>query len=220
MPSCCSPGSYAKIFGPKQAGRDARRYRKKGLDRTARLMVEQAAMEHATVLEVGGGVGAISLELLKRGASRATNIELSPAYDDQAWELVREAHVEEQVERRIDDFARAEVPPTDVVAMHRVVCCYPDYEELLGTASDHARHILVFSFPRETWWCRVAIRVMNAILRLRRCGFRAYVHPVAGLLAVPASHGLTLEFEQRGTDLAHGSVPALTRRGRSLYSGG
>ena len=198
MPSCCSPGSYAKIFGAKQAGRDARRYRKKGLDRTARLMVEQAAMEHASVLEVGGGVGAISLELLKRGASRATNIELSPEYDDQAWELVREAHVEEQVERRVDDFARAEVPPADIVAMHRVVCCYPDYEELLSTASDHARHMLVFSFPRETWWWRIAMRVMNAILQLRRCGFRAYVHPVAGLLAVPASHGLALEFDHEG----------------------
>jgi magnesium-protoporphyrin O-methyltransferase len=102
------------------------------------------------------------------------------------------------VERRVGDFVRDAVPSADIVAMHRVVCCYPDYEELLGAASDHARRALAFSFPRETWWWRVGMRAMNAIMRLRRSGFRAYVHPVAGLLKVPADHGLSLAFEHEG----------------------
>ena len=73
MPSCCSPSSYAEIFGAKQAGRDARRYRKKGLDPTAQLMVDHVGdSEGAVVLEVGGGIGAIGLELL-RSRSLACN---------------------------------------------------------------------------------------------------------------------------------------------------
>ena len=64
--------------------RSPRKYRKDGLDKTARLMVEFLAaqgIEGATVLEIGGGVGEIEIELLKRGAARAVNLELSPAYE-------------------------------------------------------------------------------------------------------------------------------------------
>jgi magnesium-protoporphyrin O-methyltransferase len=62
----------------------AHRYRKRGLDRPARRMVEflqSRGIDGATVLEVGGGIGEIQLELLKRGAQRTVNLELSPAYD-------------------------------------------------------------------------------------------------------------------------------------------
>src|SRR4051794_5268088 len=56
--------------------------------------LERAGLEDATVLEIGGGVGEIHLELLKRGAARAVNLELSPAYDAEAARLVREAAVD------------------------------------------------------------------------------------------------------------------------------
>jgi len=82
--------------------------------------------------------------------------------------------------------------------MHRVVCCYPDYETLLTAASDHARSSLVFSFPRETWWWRLGVRALNLAQRVRRRDFRAYVHPVASLLAVPPRRGLSLAFEHEG----------------------
>jgi hypothetical protein len=39
------------------------------------------------------------------------------------------------------------VAPADLVILHRVVCCYPDYERLLTAAADHARRALVFSYP-------------------------------------------------------------------------
>jgi cyclopropane fatty-acyl-phospholipid synthase-like methyltransferase len=199
MATCCSSGSYGEIFGAKQARRDARRYRKKGLDGTAQLMVDHVGdPEGATVLEVGGGVGAIGLELLKRGARHATNVDLSPAYDVEALALAREAGVEDRIERRVGDFVQDGVPRADVVAMHRVVCCYPDYERLLGAASDHAGSALVFSFPRETWWWRFGVRALNLVQRVRRRDFRAYVHPVARLQRVPTRHGLVLEFEHEG----------------------
>ena len=41
-----------------------------------------------TVLEVGGGVGAIQLELLRAGAAGTTNVELSAAYEPYAAELL------------------------------------------------------------------------------------------------------------------------------------
>ena len=70
------------MFNSRFARRMATRYRKRGLDKTAQRMVDlltQAGVQGANVLEIGGGVGEIQLELLKRGAASATNLELSPA---------------------------------------------------------------------------------------------------------------------------------------------
>ena len=80
MAGCCNPRGCDKFFTPRFARRMATRYRKRGLDQTARRMVEfleQRGIEGATVLEIGGGVGEIQIELLKRGAARSVNLELS-----------------------------------------------------------------------------------------------------------------------------------------------
>src|SRR5207248_481652 len=64
---CCTPSGYDELFGAKQAQKDARRYRKKGLHAPARWIVDSVrsrGIEGATVVEPGGGVGAIQLELL------------------------------------------------------------------------------------------------------------------------------------------------------------
>src|SRR3712207_8145994 len=44
----------------------------------------------STVLEIGGGVGEIQIELLRRGAASATNLELSPAYEQEGARLLDE----------------------------------------------------------------------------------------------------------------------------------
>src|SRR5205823_268190 len=136
-------------------------------------------VEGASVLEIGGGVGEIQLELLARGAARATNLELSPGYDDDAVRLAREAGVEDRVERRLHDIAvdPGGVEPVDVVVLHRVVCCYPDYERLLGAAADHARRLLVFSHPPRNPISRAIVAAQNLAFRARGSDFRTFAHP-------------------------------------------
>ncbi|HEV8561496.1 MAG TPA: methyltransferase domain-containing protein, partial [Actinophytocola sp.] len=149
MAECCRPRRYEQFFGPRFARRVAKHYRKRGLDRTARRMVAflaQHELDGASVLEVGGGVGEIQIELMKLGAAHAVNLELSPAYDAEANRLLQEAGLRGRADRRLHDIAvdPDAVEPADVVVLHRVVCCYPDYERLLTSAADHARHLLVF----------------------------------------------------------------------------
>jgi magnesium-protoporphyrin O-methyltransferase len=143
------------------------------------LVDEVAArgVEAATVLEPGGGVGAIELELLKRGADRATVVELSHGYDAPAAELTREAGAEERIERLHGDFVEQAslVGEADVVVMHRVVCCYPDAERLVAAAAQRAQRLLALSFPRDTWWLRLAARVANVFFRLIG-GIETYIH--------------------------------------------
>lgn len=181
----------------------AKRYRKRGLDRAARRMVEflaQHGLEGSTVLEVGGGVGEIEIELLKRGAARAVNLELSSAYDAEASQLLKEAGLEHRVERRVHDIAADPhgVEPADVVVLHRVVCCYPDYERLLGAAGEHARRLVVFSHPPRNVVSRLLFASQNLLFRVRRLEFRTFTHPPADMLAVLEKRGLRHTFTHRG----------------------
>lgn len=194
MSACCS-GGYERFFGKRVARRDARRYRRRGLDRTGQRLVDELAARDvggASILEPGGGVGALDLELLKRGAGHATVIELSHGYDAEAASLAREVGLTERIERRHGDFVEQTtlVDDADVVVMHRVVCCYPDAEQLVGAASGHARRLLALSFPRDTWWLRWGSRCANVFFRLIG-GIETYIHPPAVVERAAVSAGLT-----------------------------
>jgi magnesium-protoporphyrin O-methyltransferase len=181
----------------------AKRYRKRGVDRTARHMIEfleQRGLRGTSVLEIGGGIGEIQIELLKRGAACAVNLELSPAYDQEASALLREVGLEDRVERRVDDIAvdGTEIEPADVVVLHRVVCCYPDYEKLLAAVAEHSRQAVAFSHPRRNMVSRAFVAAQNMVFRLRRREFRAFVHAPAAMYGVLEQRGLRHTFQHDG----------------------
>jgi len=202
--SCCNPRGCDRLFGSRFARRVAGRYRKRGLDKTARRMVaflEQRGIDGASVLEIGAGLGEIHIELLKRGAERAVALELSPAYDREAEPLLRALGLEQRVARRVHDVAADPdaVEPADIVVLHRVVCCYPDYERLLGAAAARARRLLVFSYPPRNAASRFAVACQNLLFRLARKEFRTFAHPPRAMLGVLGERGLRRTFEHHGT---------------------
>jgi 2-polyprenyl-3-methyl-5-hydroxy-6-metoxy-1,4-benzoquinol methylase len=203
MSGCCTPKGYRWIFSERQAHVEAKRYRRKGLDATSKRIFEflkRLGVEGRTVLEVGGGVGAIQIELLKAGAARAVNIELIPTYEDEAAALLQETGLTERVDRRVMDFATngAAVEGADIVIMNRVICCYPDMPRLAGAAADHARETLVMSFPRRSWWPRIGFGLGNAVLRLTRREFHIFLHPPKEILATSEQHGLRTVLDEPG----------------------
>jgi magnesium-protoporphyrin O-methyltransferase len=203
MPACCNPRGCDGFFSERFARRMARRYRKRGLDKTARRMVaflEQRGVAGATVLEIGGGVGEIEIELLRRGAARSVNLELSPAYQREARRLALEAGVERRIDWRLQDIAAdpAGVEPADIVVLHRVVCCYPDYARLLTAAARCARRCVVFSHPPRNAASRLVAAAQNVGLRLLGREFRTFVHPPSAMLASLAAEGLTPSFAHDG----------------------
>jgi len=198
---CCDPTDYRRLFSRKSAARDARRFRRRGLTGTARALVELAGeVSGATVLDVGGGIGSMELVLLAAGAERATNVEISGGYEEQATALLAERGLADRVDRRVADFVTegAAVEPHDLVVLHRVVCCYPDVDALMTAAADHALTRLVLTYPQERLPIRLGLRVVNLWLRVSGCGFRTYVHPVARILGAAEARGLRLERRERG----------------------
>jgi hypothetical protein len=199
MKGCCPPPG-AEIFTERVARRDAARYRKHGLGKVGRRLVELVTGKGGDVLEIGGGIGALQIELLRAGAAEhAVNVELSPAYEQEASALLEESGLGQRVDRRLLDFGRdaAEVEPADIVLMNRVVCCYPDMPTLVGAAADRTRRVLALSYPPDTWPFRAVALMINLWCRVSRNEFRFFVHSPAAILAVAAEHGLSLGTRER-----------------------
>jgi len=207
MGECCGPEGYDDTFDDRFARRMARRYRRRGLSRPEQALVgflTERGIEGASVLEIGGGMGEVHVALLQQGAARATNLEISQNYEAQAAQLLESSGVADRVQRRFLDIAQTpdEVEPADIVVLHRVVCCYPDYERLLGAAGSKARQLLVFSHPPPNLFSRAVIGFDNTLRRLRGNDFRAFVHPPDAMLSVLAGAGLRPTYRWRGVGWA------------------
>jgi magnesium-protoporphyrin O-methyltransferase len=155
----------------------------------------------ASVLEIGGGVGALQLELLAKGASRTTNLELVDAYETDARDLANAAGMGDRMTRRQVDVAATpdQVEAHDIVVLHRVVCCYPDYERLLTAAADHAKRLLVFSHPPRNWVSRTLTGLQGIGFRVMGKSFRTFAHPPAAMVAVAESRGMRTDYTYRGS---------------------
>lgn len=210
MSGCCGPAPgntdptrYSAVFTPKFSRSITRRYERKGLRPVEQRIVDFLAgtgLDGASVLEVGGGVGEIQLELLKRGAGRTENLELSDAYEANADRLIERAGLRGRVSRRLGvDIAETPdaVEPADVVVLHRVVCCYPDYEKLLGAAAVHARRAVVFSYPPRNWFHRAGFTALNGLMRATGKTYRGYTHDPAAMIEVVRRHGLEPAYQYR-----------------------
>jgi 2-polyprenyl-3-methyl-5-hydroxy-6-metoxy-1,4-benzoquinol methylase len=205
MSGCCDPDDYQSVFSGRFARRQSKRYRRRGLTPAARGIVDFATsrgIAGATVLEIGGGVGQIQVELLRRGASHVTNLEISQNYEAEAARLLVEAGMTDLVTRRFLDIAQApeEVQPADVVVLHRVVCCYPDYARLLSVAAGHARKTLVYSHPAANVVNRVQFGAENAYRRISGNDFRAFIHPPEAMIRAVESEGLAVAYRHHARD--------------------
>ena len=202
---CCSPGdsSFDRQFDARHAAQDLREYREKGPAATTRALIEALGagdIDGQTVLDIGAGVGAIHHHLLRSGAATAVDVDASRAYISAAREEAeRQGHLQ-RVRYVTGNFVTlaAEVDPADLVALDRVICCYPDMAALVGRSAALARRRYGLVYPRDSWLGRVGIAVLNAGYRLSRSPFRAYVHRTADVDAILAAQGLVKRLHRTG----------------------
>ena len=189
MHSCSCNSRYLdaeRQFGPEIATRDLERYRRKGPDGASRALLE--ALRHQlrlgdSLLDIGAGVGVLDFELLHMGVNTATLVDASPAYVEAAGREAAQRRLTDYIQRVVGDFTRlvGVLAPAHVVTLHRVVCCYPDYESLLNAAAKHTRRVLALSYPHPRWHIRAWLALENARRRMIGNPFRVHVHPPAAM---------------------------------------
>jgi magnesium-protoporphyrin O-methyltransferase len=191
--SCCEITDQA--FGEEHARAEVKEYRKHGPAAQTRLILEalrSLGLKDASLLDIGGGVGAIHHELLEDTARRAIHVDASSAYLQAAREeAARRGHAE-RVQFIHADFTEVAtgLPQAELVTLDRVVCCYPDFRGLLKAAAGRSRDALAITYPRQTWYVRIGLQAINFFQRLRRDSFRVFLHPVAEMDALLRGEGL------------------------------
>jgi len=180
--SCCEITD--NIFDESSAKSDIKEYRKRGPADQTKLILEAVrslGMKDVQLLDIGGGVGTIHHELLKDVAREATHVDASSAYLKEAKGESEKQGNSERVKFIHADFTdvAADLPQADVVTLDRVVCCYPDFRSLLTNASEHSRQAIALTYPREVWYIRFGLGVINFFQRLRGDPFRVFIHPIS-----------------------------------------
>ena len=191
--SCCTNG-LTEMFSEDVSRSDADHYRKHGLPKRARKLL--SAIEATTslagkrTLEIGVGVGAVSIEMLRRGAASATGVDAVASQLEQARLLAAEKGVADRLDLVLSEFTQTtQVAQADVVVLDRVVCCYPDWQALLAGAASHARIGVALTYPRAVWWVRILWWIADMWARFTRDGFRLFIHSPRQMHALLARSG-------------------------------
>ena len=182
------------VFSAKEARNDLKRYQRQGPDSSTKALIEAIlaeGVEGQSLLDIGGGIGAIQLGLLEAGLAHAESVDATEAYVETARDEAARRGFGDRVSGRVADFVSvaAEIPPADVVTLDKVVCCSRDMPALLGRAAERARRIVGLVYPRETWWNRLASRLLAAWGWISRDPTRWYLHPTAEVDALLTSAG-------------------------------
>jgi magnesium-protoporphyrin O-methyltransferase len=196
--SCCGFGDTAdRHFNAEKVAKELRQYRRKGPGVTTRKLRDgliAAGLARGTVLDIGGGLGALSLALLDAGMERAIVVDASSAYLAAASEEAARRERSSSTQIVHGDFLTLarDIPATAVVTLDRVVCCYPSFRPLLEQSLEHAERGLALSYPRDRWYVRLGMWCENALRRRRGNPFRTFVHPPAEMQRLIEATGFRL----------------------------
>lgn len=155
--------------------------------------VEEAGLEDRTVLDLGCGMGGLALEALRRGASRATGIDISAASIEVARRRAAGAGLADRATFEVGDAAAGDAAMHDVVVLDKSICCYPDADRFVRTSVALARSVYAFSLPESRGArgiaSRLSLSLENGWRALRRDPFRAFVHDVRRIDALVRQAG-------------------------------
>jgi SAM-dependent methyltransferase len=198
----CPCDDFASIFDRRTAEKDRERYGRDGPDRTSRMLLDlilSRGVKGASILDVGGGIGVLDHELLRAGAGHAVLVDASPDYLEIARDEAGRLDLLDRIEFVEGDFVRraAEIDRADIVTLDRVICCYPDVVRLVGLSASSARHLYGLVLPHDRWWIRLAIRLENLWLAVRRRSYRAFAHSMALVDGLAREAGLNPIAERR-----------------------
>jgi len=164
------------------------KYKSNGLTASSQVLLDfisSKGLGGKTVLEIGCGTGFFALETLRNGASSCVGVDLSSAAIHEANEFAKESGLQDRARFEVANAASTRQAASDVVVMDKVLCCYPDADALLKTASESSKELLGFVVPRDEGLMKPAMKLgtalINLVERLRKTGFRIYLHPLRSI---------------------------------------
>jgi len=175
---CCGAD---RLFDLKGAQKEMKKFRKKGTDKSTNLLLNKLAengIANKTLLDIGGGIGAIQWFFLRHGAAKTMDVDASTAYLRVAEDYAIENGWREKCNFESGDFSLLEkkIEDYDYVTLNKVVCCYPDYRSLLQSAIKSCKDQLALTFPIRNILSRMLVFLSGLYFRFKKNPFRTYNH--------------------------------------------
>ena len=182
--TCCLPkepkSGIGKLFS-KMSKRYTKRFKKHGLEKPQLKLLDglnEVGYTDQSILEIGCGVGFFHQLLLKIGAKSATGFDLSCSMIEEAKKLAIENHLEEQTNYIVEDFAETyhKTESHDLTLLDKVICCYPESEDLVTKSVQKTNKTYAVIYPRRTLFNRIGLSFLNLIMLIIRSDYRAFLY--------------------------------------------
>jgi hypothetical protein len=192
---CCGAD---QLFDLKGAEKELKKYKKKGPGSVTKRLIDYLSdnnkLEGKSLLDIGGGIGSIQWDFLKRGGSKTIDVDASNGYQQVAKALADEQDYSEKATFVPGDFVdkSAEIPKVDFVTMDKVLCCYPDYQSLLEAALNKCNESIIISFPLGGPIAGLYVGIENFYFKLRNIAFSTFIHPPKQIESFITDHGFEI----------------------------
>ena len=191
---CCDEELAFIGYDGRDAEKDLAGLRTRGPRPTTRELIDAIrarGVDGARVLDVGAGVGGIHLALLEGGAASAIDIDASRKYLAAARAEAERRGLVDRVTYRYGDLVElaAELPPSDIVTMDSVICCYPYLPALLAAAFSVGPRLVGLTYPRDVWWMRAYMWLYNLANAVRRSPARYFAYRHSHLRSLMTAAG-------------------------------
>jgi predicted TPR repeat methyltransferase len=175
---CCDS---ERFFDEKEARKKQKKFLKSGADKATRKLIEaikQQEINSASLLDIGGGVGAISFSLLNKEVDSVIGVDASPAYINVVMEEAEKRKLTDRFDYHHGDFTdlSGQLKTVDIVTLDKVVCCYPDVDKLLGLSLEKSTQYYGLVFPKGGMLSKLLTGIANTYLKWKKSEFRTYIH--------------------------------------------
>lgn len=174
---CCGADM---LFDLKSAQKELRSYKKRGPRKTTKKLLALLSgydQKGKSLLDIGGGIGAIQWEFVRNGGIKTTDVDSSSGYITVASDYAKEIS-HNDANFKISDFndVQEELDRHDFVSLDKVICCYPEYKNLLGNALNKTGTAIAITMPLGGWLSILFAQLTTIYLILRKNPFRSYIH--------------------------------------------
>ena len=175
----CNCIGIEKTFGEKNAKHKLKQYLKKGAGKETKTLInafKNFNLKNKSLLDIGGGIGAIPIELAKQGVFGVTGVDASTHYLKIAKKEISKILSDVKfIEGDFVDLAD-EIPEHDIVTLDKVICCYAGMERLVSYSAKKAKKYYAIIIPREIFLIKLGLKLLNLIYLIIQNPMKVFAH--------------------------------------------
>jgi magnesium-protoporphyrin O-methyltransferase len=199
--NCSCKNCYDQTFDLRRARKELDNYLTNGPKKSTRYLLgplQERIIPEDSLLDIGGGVGALILELLEHGVDEISYIDISDAYSLVFKEQLEARAMENKIKVITGDFTEhhSDLPAADVVTLDKVICCYENFGDLLNLSLQKTRRLFAYTIPMDVWWVKSVHWIEDTFKKMIGSRLRTHIHPVAEIKRLVLASGFKKDYQK------------------------